>query len=147
MAQLLRRHVNLYNCKAPFSREKAGKQRVCEVETDWEGRVSAAANSSARLFQLLPSCLSHSTDTAGLRLPPHDTNAVPAAQLKWLPQNEVNLVHVLKWRWVAETTQDPMAATSLTVSPGANKCPHNAAWFHPCKLRTTRAKAGCAQPD
>lgn len=88
--------ANLHNCKAPFSREKVVKRRVCEAETDWERHASAAANSSARLFQLLPSCLSHSTDTAGLRLPPHDTKAVPAAQLKRLPQNEVNSAHVLR---------------------------------------------------
>lgn len=114
--------ANLHNCKAPFSKEKVGKRHVCEAKTDWEGRASAAANSSARLFQLLPSCLSHSTDTAGLRLPPHDTNAVPAARLKRLPQNEVNSVHVLRWMWTAETTQDPAATTSLTVSPRVKEC-------------------------
>lgn len=73
----------------------------------------------------------HSTDTAGLRLPPHNTNAVPAAQLKWLPQNEVNSVHVLNWMWVAETTPDKAATTSLTVSPGVEEGPNHLAWFPP----------------
>lgn len=118
--------MNLYDCKAPFSREEAGKRRVCEAETDWEGRASASANSSARLLQLLPSCLSHSTDTAGLRLPPHDTNAVPAVQPKWLPQKwRVNSVHELKWRSAAaETIHDPAPTWGLTVSPLAEERPH-----------------------
>lgn len=135
--------MNLYNC-----REEAGKRRVCEAETDWEERASAAANSSARLFQLLPSCLLHSTDTAGLRLPPHDTNAVPAAQLKWLPQNEVNSVHVLNWMWVAETTPDKAATTSLTVSPEVEEGPHHLAWFPPAGFaRPGPEQTGRAQPD
>lgn len=33
--------------------------------------------------------------------------------------------------WVVETTQDPAATTSLTVSPGAEHGPHHTTWLPP----------------